>query len=44
MEPRIFARSSGRQAKLVQALTRGLEEVCEVGMTAVRYCEAPDAY
>jgi hypothetical protein len=30
MKPRIFLGSSGKQAKLVQALTRGLSEVCEV--------------
>src|SRR5687768_11664814 len=30
MKPRIFLGSSGRQAKLVQALTRGLAEVAEV--------------
>jgi hypothetical protein len=30
MKPRIFLGSSGTQAKLVQALTRGLSEVCEV--------------
>lgn len=30
MKPRIFLGSSGKQAKLVQALTRGLEEVCDV--------------
>ena len=30
MKPRIFLGSSGKQAKLVQALTRGLEEICEV--------------
>ncbi|HEX9597029.1 MAG TPA: nucleotide-binding protein [Anaerolineales bacterium] len=29
-KPRIFLGSSGKQAKLVQALTRGLEEVAEV--------------
>ena len=30
MKPRIFLGSSGKQAKLVQALTRGLSEVAEV--------------
>jgi hypothetical protein len=30
MKPRIFLGSSGKQAKLVQALTRGLEEVADV--------------
>src|SRR4029453_14173497 len=30
MKPRIFLGSSGKQAKLVQALTRGLAEVAEV--------------
>jgi hypothetical protein len=30
MKPRIFLGSSGQQAKLIQALTRGLAEVCEV--------------
>jgi hypothetical protein len=30
VKPRIFLGSSGKQAKLVQALTRGLSEVCEV--------------
>jgi hypothetical protein len=30
MKPRIFLGSSGKQAKLVQALTRGLADVCEV--------------
>jgi len=30
MRPRIFLGSSGKQAKLLQALTRGLEEVAEV--------------
>ena len=30
MKPRIFVGSSGKQAKLVQALTRGLAEVAEV--------------
>src|SRR6185369_5819221 len=30
VKPRIFLGSSGKQAKLVQALTRGLEEVAEV--------------
>jgi hypothetical protein len=30
MKPRIFLGSSGRQAKLVQALTRGLAEIAEV--------------
>lgn len=30
MKPRIFIGSSGKQQKLVQALTRGLEEVAEV--------------
>jgi hypothetical protein len=30
MKPRIFLGSSGKQARLVQALTRGLSEVCEV--------------
>jgi hypothetical protein len=30
MKPRIFLGSSGKQTKLLQALTRGLEEVCEV--------------
>ena len=30
MRPRIFLGSSGKQAKLVQALTRGLAEVAEV--------------
>jgi hypothetical protein len=29
-KPRIFLGSSGKQAKLVQALTRGLAEVAEV--------------
>jgi predicted nucleotide-binding protein len=30
MKPRIFLGSSGKQAKLVQALTRGLADVAEV--------------
>ena len=30
MKPRIFLGSSGKQAKLVQALTRGLAEVADV--------------
>lgn len=30
MKPRIFLGSSGKQQKLVQALTRGLESVCDV--------------
>ena len=30
MKPRIFLGSSGKQAKLVQALTRGLSETCDV--------------
>jgi hypothetical protein len=30
MKPRIFLGSSGKQAKLLQALTRGLSEVAEV--------------
>jgi hypothetical protein len=30
MKPRIFLGSSGKQAKLLQAITRGLEEVAEV--------------
>src|SRR6187399_234988 len=30
MKPRIFLGSSGKQAKLVQALTRGLSEVAQV--------------
>ncbi|HJP87798.1 MAG TPA: TIR domain-containing protein [Candidatus Limnocylindrales bacterium] len=30
MKPRIFLGSSGKQAKLVQALTRGLAETCDV--------------
>ena len=30
MKPRIFLGSSGKQSKLVQALTRGLAEVAEV--------------
>ena len=29
-KPRIFLGSSGKQAKLVQAITRGLEEVADV--------------
>ena len=29
-KPRIFLRSSGRQAKLLQAITRGLEDVADV--------------
>ena len=29
-KPRIFLGSSGKQAKLLQALTRGLEDVCQV--------------
>ena len=29
-KPRIFLGSSGKQAKLLQALTRGLEDVAEV--------------
>ena len=30
MKPRIFLGSSGKQAKLVQSLTRGLAEVADV--------------
>src|SRR5678815_2880444 len=30
MKPRIFLGSSGKQAKLVQALTRGLEDIADV--------------
>ena len=29
-KPRIFLGSSGKQAKLLQAITRGLEEVADV--------------